>query len=156
MHNLVMTYITYVWESDEPDTEPTMDMGYYEPHWGEWSDYKNDDEHWDSEEVEARRQASLVCVDPDEWDIDEDITLAMKAADFIEDWGCTLERGEWFSGEMHTVDYRTGKEREFSIHFDGDWTEQEKQDVHEELDFREATWNARLNQSYFDSVKAIV
>lgn len=160
MHRLVMTFMKYKWEDDCDD--PIIDSGYYEPYWGEWSDYKDEDLtiHWDKDEIQSRRDASMVDVEPDEFDIDDDITLAQNAADFIEEWGCNIEMGSgWFEGEPHVVDYSQPWDRRFSIHFvDEDWSEQEKDDVVEELLYREAMRDARSKSSreYFNSVKAIV
>lgn len=154
-HRMVMTYSSWIWEDEEEF--PIEDNGYYEPSWGEWSSFKDDDTPWDDAEMLDRRNASMIDVEPDEWDLDDDITLAQKAADLIENEGCAFERDQWFSSEADCVDYRTGKYRSYSLHFvEEDWTPEEIDSVHEELNFREATVKARWNQRYFDSVKAIV
>lgn len=101
------TYTDMWWESDEPDTPESREDGFTDPHnpWGGWK-VRTDDE---GERINAG--------DP-EWP-DAYIEIATfdtlwEAAEFVVDF----QGGVWDfrEGEYDTVDYRTGRQREVTLH----------------------------------------
>lgn len=170
MHNVVLTYSTTRWDGEDSDY-PIVDDGYYQPGWGELSSYKDEDctDAWDMNEMRDRRAAATVSCEPDEFDVEDDITAIQKAVDILEEYGATQDDGWWYSSEYHTIDYSTGKDRCFCVHFhDDEWTEAEMDMIAEEILFRDVQRALMIQRhpsyladddnahSYWDSVKAIV
>lgn len=161
MHRMVTTYSSWIWENED-DGFPLTDDGYYQFGWGELSCYKDDacTIRWDDAEMNDRRDAAMIDLELDEFDIEDGLNLAMKAADFIEYNGFVNDgSSDWFSTEPDIIDYRTGKYRELNLHFvDEDWTPEEIQAVYDELDYRAAMDSIKRTdaETYWKSVKAVV
>lgn len=72
---------------------------------------------------------------PDEWDREDGLTAATKAAKWLQDKGAYntsashFHPGMWYSTEWSS-DYRTGEETEYNFHLKG-FTEAEEQEIFE-------------------------
>jgi hypothetical protein len=152
---ITITYEDVWWESDEPDTEPTIDHGYYIPFgrfhssvvdvWGDelnaiidiaiidiafeiecehCADYLFWNGHlWVDQNGEAGGVNSFSGFVHVHWP--EEMPVE-KLERYAREFGCIYFNGDWFSSEHHTIDYRNGIERSYSIHpFDCDWTDEE-------------------------------
>ena len=88
-----------------------------------------DDRGWLDEEGES--------MEPDEWDREEGVTAAKKAAKWLNDHGairCSSSQfhpGIW-SSNGGTEDYRTGDREEHSFHLSG-FTEEEEREIWDEV-----------------------
>lgn len=103
------TYEDQWYESDEPDTYPESETGFTDPHnpWGGWK-VRTDDE--------GRRINAGDPRWPDAYIEVAEFDNLWEAAEFVVDF----PGGVWNfrEGEWSTEDYRTGRQREVTLHVD--------------------------------------
>jgi hypothetical protein len=55
--------------------------------------------------------------------------------EILNEWGCREDCGNWWSSEHYTADYRTGRQRSYSVHlFDEDWTTEDLMKIDEAIE----------------------
>lgn len=56
--------------------------------------------------------------------------------DVLDEYGCYEDNDGWWSSDFHTVDYRLGIDRRYSVHIEWDWTPEDMNLIDEEIALR--------------------